>query len=150
MKFSSLMALCAVLALSGCGAAPSGSPSGSASGSPSDQASGKAVKEGVMMTGLRTVLAFKACTGRLEDKFKLGPIKGVTSSDMDQVAVGTLPGDWDIKFTADVTEKESGRVSRYKGVCHVRRDTPTILEATFVKEITPGVGKPGDVRRVRP
>ena len=146
MKFSSLMVLCAVLALSGCGASPSDPASGAASGA----ASGKAGKEGVMMTGLRTVLAFKACTGRLENRFKLGALKGVTSSDMDPVAVGTLPGDWDIKFTADVTERESGRVSRYKGVCHVRRDTPTLLEATFVKEVQPAVGKPGEVRRVRP
>jgi hypothetical protein len=32
----------------------------------------------------------------------------------------------------------------------VRRDTPTVLEASFVKEVKPAAGKPGEVRRVRP
>jgi hypothetical protein len=127
MRVSTLTALCAVLALSGCGASNNG-------------------KEGGMMIALRAVFAFKACTSKLQDKFGLGKITGVTSNDMDPVPTGK-PGEWDVKFTADVTEKKSGRVTRYTGVCHVRRDQPTTLDATFLKEIKSA----GDtVRRTRP
>jgi hypothetical protein len=127
MRVSTLTALCAVLALSACGA-------------PSDG------KEGGMMIALRAVFAFKACTGKLQDKFGLGKVTGITSNDMDPVSTGK-PGEWDVKFTADVTEKKSGRVTRYTGVCHVRRDQPTTLDATFLKEIKSA----GDtVRRTRP
>ncbi len=127
MKFSTLTALCAVLALSACGASSDGKESG-------------------MMTAARAVFAFKACTDKLEDKFGLGDISGVTSDDMDAVPTGK-PGEWDVKFTADVTEKKTGRVTRYSGVCHVRRDKPTTLDATFVKEVRAGAGV---VRRVAP
>jgi len=44
----------------------------------------------------------------------------------------------------------SGRVTRYKGVCSVRRDRPTTLQATFVKEIKPAAHEAGVVRRVAP
>lgn len=116
------------LALSGCGRNEPGKP------------------ESGMMTGLRAIFAFKACTGKLEDRFGLKKISGVTSNDMDPVSTGK-PGEWDVKFTADLTEKESGRVTRYKGVCHVRRDKPTTLDATFVKEIRPATDT---VRRINP
>ena len=102
--------------------------------------------ENGLMTGLRAIFAFKACTGELRDRFGLKTVSGVSSGDMDPVAVGR-PGDWDVKFTADVTEKESGRVTRYKGVCHVRRDKPTTLEAQFLKEIRPATDT---VRRISP
>ena len=102
-----------------------------------------------MMTALRAVFAFRACTDKLEDNFGLGPITGVTSNDMDPVAVGTLPGEWDVKFTAEVTEKVSGRVSRYRGVCRVRRAKPASLEATFLEEVKPAT-TPGEVRRITP
>jgi len=127
MKFSTLTALCAVLALSACGASSDGKESG-------------------MMTAARAVFAFKACTDKLEDKFGLGDISGVTSDDMDAVPTGK-PGEWDVKFTADVTEKKTGRVTRYSGVCHVRRDQPTALDATYLKEIK---SAGGEVRRSRP
>ncbi len=127
MRFSTLTALCAVLALSGCGAAADG-------------------KEGGMMIALRAVFAFKACTDKLKDRFDLGEINAVTSDDMDPVPTGK-PGEWDVKFTADVTEKKTGRVSRYAGVCHVRRDQPTTLDATFVQVVKPA---DGEVRRTRP
>lgn len=127
MRFSTLTALCAVLALSGCGASGDG-------------------KEGGMMIALRAVFAFKACTDKLEDRFDLGEINGVSSDDMDPVPTGK-PGEWDVKFTADVTEKKTGRVSRYTGVCHVRRDQPTTLDATFVQVVKPASG---EVRRTRP
>jgi hypothetical protein len=116
------------LALSGCGRSDPGKP------------------ETGFMTGLRAVFAFKACTGKLEDRFGLKEISGVTSNDMDPVSTGR-PGEWDVSFTADVTEKESGRVTRYKGVCHVRRDKPTTLDATFVKEVRPATDT---VRRINP
>lgn len=128
MKFSTLTALCAVLALSGCGASEGG-------------------KEGGMMTALRAVFAFKACTTKLEEQFKLGPINNVTSNDMHPVALGR-PGEWDVTFTADVTEKASGRVTRYKGVCRVRRDRPTSLDARFLEEVKPAA-TPGEARRIR-
>jgi hypothetical protein len=118
----------AALALSGCGRSDPNKP------------------ENGMMTGLRAVFAFKACTGKLEDRFGLKTVNGVSSNDMDPVQVGP-PGNWDVKFTADVTEKESGRVTRYKGVCHVRRDKPTTLDADFVKEVRPATGT---VRRITP
>ena len=102
--------------------------------------------ENGMLTGLRAVFAFKACTGRLEDRFGLKQVSGVTSNDMDPVPAGR-PGEWDVRFTADVTEKPTGRVTRYKGVCHVRRDKPTTLDASFVKEIRAGEGV---VRRIAP
>jgi hypothetical protein len=102
--------------------------------------------ESGFVTGLRAIFAFKACTGKLEDRFGLKEIAGVTSNDMDPVSTGKA-GEWDVKFTADVTEKESGRVTRYKGVCHVRRDRPTSLDATFVKEIRPATDT---VRRIVP
>ena len=102
--------------------------------------------ENGLMTGLRAIFAFKACTGELRDRFGLKTVSGVSSGDMDPVAVGR-PGKWDVKFTADVTEKESGRVTRYKGVCHVRRDKPTTLEAQFLKEIRPATDT---VRRISP
>jgi hypothetical protein len=127
MKFSTLTALCAVLALSACGASSDGKESGA-------------------MTAMRAVFAFKACTDKLEAKFGLDDISGVTSNDMDPVAIGK-PGEWDVKFTADVTEKKSGRVTRYQGVCHVRRDQPTTLDATFLKEVK---SAGGEVRRSRP
>lgn len=98
------------------------------------------------MTGLRAVFAFKACAGELEDRFGLKEIGGVNSNDMKPVSTGK-PGEWDVSFTADVTEKESGRVTRYKGVCHVRRDKPTALDATFIKEIRPATDT---VRRINP
>lgn len=129
MRFSTLTALCAVLALSGCGAAADS-------------------KEGGMMIALRAVFAFKACTDKLKDRFDLGEINAVTSDDMDPVPTGK-PGEWDVKFTADVTEKASGRVTRYKGVCRVRRDKPTTLEATFLQEVKPAT-TPGEVRRITP
>ena len=116
------------LALSACGRTEPGKP------------------ESGFMTGLRAVFAFKACTGKLEGRFGLKEIAGVTSNDMDPVSTGK-PGEWDVKFTADVTEKGSGRVTRYKGVCHVRRDRPTTLDATFVKEIRPATDT---VRRINP
>lgn len=116
------------LLLAGCGPSESGKP------------------ESGFMTGLRAVFAFKACTGKLEDRFGLKAISGVTSNDMDPVSTGK-PGEWDVKFTADVTEKETGRATRYKGICHVRRDKPTSLDATFVKEIRPATDT---VRRINP
>lgn len=127
MRFSTLTAFCAALALSGCGASSDGKESG-------------------MMTAARAVFAFKACTDKLEAKFGLNDISGVTSDDMDPVSTGK-PGEWDVTFTADVTEKKTGRVTRYSGVCHVRRDRPTTLDATFLKEIKSGGG---EVRRSRP
>lgn len=42
---------------------------------------------------------------------------------------------------------KGGRVTRYKGVCRVRRDQPTTLDASFVKELKAGTDV---VRRVRP
>ncbi len=116
------------LTLSGCGRSDPGKP------------------ESGMMTGLRAIFAFKACTRELEDRFGLKKISGVTSNDMDPVSTGK-PGEWDVKFIADLTEKESGRVTRYKGVCHVRRDKPTSLDATFIKEIRPATDT---VRRINP
>lgn len=128
MRKTILAAVLLSLALSGCGRSDPNKP------------------EGGMIVGLRAVFAFKACTGKLEDRFGLKEIAGVTSNDMDPVAAGR-PGEWDVKFTADVTEKESGRVSRYKGVCHVRRDKPTTLDAWFIKEIRPATDT---VRRINP
>jgi hypothetical protein len=102
--------------------------------------------ENGMMTGLRAIFAFKACASELEDRFGLKKVSNLSSNDMDPVAAGR-PGEWDVKFTADVTEKESGRVTRYKGVCHVRRDRPTTLEAWFLKEVRPATDT---VRRITP
>ena len=104
-------------------------------------------KESGMMTALRAVFAFKACTSKLESQFKLGPINSVSSDDMDPVAVGK-PGEWDVKFTASVTEKESGRITRYRGVCHVRRDKATTLEAVSLGVVKPA-DSAGEVRRTR-
>lgn len=128
MKKSVLALAVLALALSGCGRSDPGKP------------------ESGFMTGLRAVFAFKACTGKLEDRFGLKKISGVTSNDMEPVSTGKA-GEWDVKFTADVTEKESGRVTRYQGVCHVRRDKPTTLDATFLKEIRPATDT---VRRINP
>jgi hypothetical protein len=100
------------------------------------------------ISGLRAVFAFKTCTGKLEDRFGLKEISRVTSNDMDPVSTGR-PGEWDVKFTADATEKETGRVTRYKGVCHVRRDKPTTLDASFIEEVKPAA-TPGEARRVKP
>jgi hypothetical protein len=130
MKLMTLTALSLALALSACGASPDGKESGG-------------------IVALRAVLAFKACTGKLEDKFGLKKVSGVSSNDMEPVPTGK-PGEWDVKFTADVTETVSGRVTRYKGVCHVRRDRPTTLDASFVKEIKPAAHEAGVVRRVAP
>lgn len=128
MRKSVLTAAFLALILAGCGRSDPGKP------------------ENGFMTGLRAVFAFKACTGKLEDRFGLREISGVTSNDMDPVPAGK-PGEWDVKFTADVTEKESGRVTRWKGVCHVRRDKPTTLDAAFIKEIRPATDT---VRRINP
>jgi hypothetical protein len=130
MNVMTLTALSVALALSACGASSEGKESGG-------------------IVALRAVLAFKACTAKLEDQFGLKKVSGVSSSDMDPVPTGK-PGEWDVKFTADVTEKGSGRVTRYKGVCHVRRDRPTTLDASFVKEIKAAAGQTGVVRRVAP
>lgn len=116
------------VALSGCGRADPGKP------------------ESKMITGLRAVFAFKACTSELRERFGLQEIEGVRSNDMDPQSTGR-PGEWDVRFTADLTERGSGRVTRYKGVCHVRRDRPTSLDAAFVKEIHAGDGV---VRRSAP
>lgn len=128
MKRTVLAFALVALVLSGCGRADPGKP------------------ENGMMTGLRAVFAFKACTGKLEDRFGLKQVAGINSDDMDPQPAGR-PGEWDVRFTADVTEKPTGRVTRYKGVCHVRRDKPTTLDATFIKEIRPAEGV---VRRIAP
>jgi hypothetical protein len=128
MKRSVLALAVLALVLSGCGRSDPSKP------------------EGGMMLGLRAIFAFKACTGELEERFGLVKVAGITSNDMNPVQVGP-PGNWDVTFTADVTEKPTGRVTRYKGVCHVRRDRPTSLDATFIKEIRPGDGV---VRRITP
>ncbi|HJV42419.1 hypothetical protein [Caulobacter sp.] len=128
MKRTVLAFALVALVLSGCGRADPGKP------------------ENGMMTGLRAIFAFKACTSKLEDRFGLKDVEGVASDDMDPQPTGR-PGEWDVRFTADVTEKGSGRVTRYKGVCHVRRDKPTTLDASFVKEIRAGAGV---VRRIAP
>jgi len=116
------------LALSGCGRSDPNKP------------------EGGVMLGLRAIFAFKACTGKLEERFGLAKVVGVTSNDMNPIQIGA-PGNWDVTFTADVTEKPTGRVTRYKGVCHVRRDKPTALDAAFIKEVRPATGT---VRRINP
>lgn len=136
MKISTLAAASLALVLSACGPGAHGKSSAEAGG-----------KESGMMTALRAVFAFKACTTKLEQQFKLGPINSVTSSDMDPVSVGK-PGEWDVKFTADVTEKQTGRVTRYKGVCRVRRDRSTTLEARFLEEVKPAA-TPGEARRIK-
>ncbi|WP_184717392.1 hypothetical protein [Caulobacter sp.] len=124
-----VLAICALaLAVSACGRSDPSKP------------------ESGMMTGLRAIFAFKACTGELEERFGLSKIEGVNSNDMDPAPTGK-PGEWDVKFTADLTEKETGRVTRYKGVCHVRRDRPTTLDAEFVKEVRPARDT---VRRINP
>lgn len=128
MKRTVLALTVLAMALTGCGRADPNKP------------------ESGMMLGLRAIFAFKACTSELRERFNLGDIEGVTSNDMDPQPAGR-PGEWDVRFTADVTEKGSGRVTRYGGVCHVRRDRPTWLDATFVKEIHAGDGV---VRRVAP
>ena len=128
MKRTVLAVALLALAVSGCGRGDPGKP------------------ESGFMTGLRAVFAFKACTGKLVDRFGLKEVAGITSNDMDPVATGR-PGEWDVRFTADVTEKPTGRVTRYKGVCHVRRDQPTTLDATFLKEVRPADGV---VRRINP
>lgn len=128
MKRTVLAACACALAVSACGRSDPGKP------------------ESGMMVGLRAIFAFKACTGKLEDRFGLKTLDGVNSNDMDPVPTGK-PGEWDVKFTADVTEKESGRITRYKGVCHVRRDKPTTLDAEFVKEVRPAHDT---VRRINP
>ena len=123
-----LAAAVLALVLSGCGRSEPGKP------------------EGGMMVGLRAIFAFKACTSELEERFGLVKVAGITSNDMNPIQVGP-PGNWDVRFTADVTEKPSGRVTRYKGVCHVRRDRPTTLDATFLKEVRPATDT---VRRINP
>jgi hypothetical protein len=128
MKRTVLALTVLAVALAGCGRADPNKP------------------ESKMMTGLRAIFAFKACTSELERRFGLKEIEGVNSDDMDPQPTGR-PGEWDVKFTADVTEKGSGRVTRYKGVCHVRRDKPTTLDAAFVKEVHAGDGV---VRRLTP
>lgn len=128
MKRTVLALSVLALALSGCGRSDPNKP------------------EGGMMLGLRAIFAFKACTGKLEDRFGLAKVKAITSNDMKPIQVGKS-GNWDVTFTADVTEAGSGRVTRYKGVCHVRRDKPTSLDATFVKEIRPATDT---VRRINP
>jgi hypothetical protein len=128
MKKTVLALAVLTLALSACGRADPNKP------------------ESGFMTGLRAVFAFKACTGELEERFGLKAVNSVTSNDMNPVPAGR-PGEWDVKFTADVTEKETGRVTRYKGVCHVRRDRPTMLDAAFVKEVRPATNT---VRRITP
>ncbi|WP_297512597.1 hypothetical protein [uncultured Caulobacter sp.] len=128
MKGTVLALAVLALALAGCGRQDPGKP------------------ESGFVTGLRAVFAFKACTGELEERFGLKKVVGIQSNAMDPVQVGA-PGNWDVKFTADVTEKPTGRVTRYTGVCHVRRDRPTTLDATFVKEVRPGDGV---VRRIQP
>ena len=128
MKRTVLALAVLAVALSGCGRADPTKP------------------EGGMMLGLRAIFAFRACSSELKERFGLDDIESVTSNDMDPQPSGR-PGEWDVKFTADVTEKGSGRVTRYGGVCHVRRDRPTSLDATFVKEIHAGDGV---VRRVAP
>ena len=135
MKVITFTALSVALALSACGASP-------------NIQTGEG-KESGGIVALRAVLAFKACTDKLEDQFGLKKVSGVSSSDMDPIPTGK-PGEWDVKFTADVTEKGSGRVTRYKGVCHVRRDRPTTLDAAFVQEIKAAAGQTGVVRRVAP
>jgi hypothetical protein len=104
-------------------------------------------REPGLVTGLRAVFAFRTCASKLEDRFGLKEISGVTSNDMDPRPTGR-PGEWDVRFTADVTETPTGRITRYKGVCRVRRDKPTTLDAQFVKEIRAGAHE--TVRRVRP
>lgn len=128
MKRTVLAPIVLALVLSGCG--------------PSDPSK----PENGFMTGLRAVFAFKACTGKLEDRFGLKEVSSINSNDMKPAPTGR-PGEWDVKFTADLTEKHSGRVTRYTGVCHVRRDKPTTLDATFVKEIRPATDT---VRRINP
>lgn len=128
MKRTVLALAVLAVALSGCGRADPNKP------------------EGKMMTGLRVVFAFKTCTSELRERFALKEIEGVNSNDMDPRPTGR-PGEWDVKFTADVTEKGSGRITRYQGVCHVRRDKPTTLDAAFVREIHAGDGV---VRRSAP
>ncbi|MBO9545659.1 hypothetical protein [Caulobacter sp.] len=128
MRKAALVLAVLALGLSACGRTDPGKP------------------ENGFMTGLRAVFAFKACTGKLEDRFGLKEIGSVTSNDMKPSPAGK-PGEWDVSFTADVTEKESGRVTRYQGVCHVRRDKPTSLDATFIKEIRPATDT---VRRINP
>ena len=128
MKRTVLALAVLALAVSGCGRTDPSKP------------------ESGFMTGLRAVFAFKACTGELEERFGLKTVSSINSNDMDPAPTGR-PGEWDVRFTADITEKPSGRVTRYKGVCHVRRDKPTSLDATFVKEIRPGDGV---VRRITP
>jgi hypothetical protein len=128
MKRTVLALAILALAVSGCGRGDPNKP------------------EGGMMLGLRAIFAFKACTGELEERFGLAKVVAITSNDMDPIQIGP-PGNWDVKFTADITEKESGRVTRYKGVCHVRRDKPTMLDADFVKEVRPATDT---VRRINP
>lgn len=128
MKRTVLALAVLAVALSGCGRTDPSKP------------------ESGFMTGLRAVFAFKACTGELEERFGLKTVSAINSNDMDPAPTGR-PGEWDVRFTADITEKPSGRVTRYKGVCHVRRDRPTSLDATFVKEIRPAEGV---VRRITP
>lgn len=130
MRFSTVTALLCALALSACGASADNKT------------------ESGLMTALRSAFAFRACTNKLEERFKLGDIRSVSidDGDMDVVTVGR-PGDWDVKFKARITERPSGRVSRYVGVCHVRRDRPTTLDAALLDEIRPAAN---DVRRIAP
>ena len=128
MKRTVLALAVLALAVSGCGRTDPAKP------------------ESGFITGLRAVFAFKACTGELEERFDLKKVGNINSDDMNPVPAGR-PGEWDVKFTADITEKPSGRVTRYKGVCHVRRDRPTTLDAIFIKEIRPATDT---VRRINP
>ncbi len=128
MKRTVLAVAAVALTLSACGRADPNKP------------------ESGMMIGLRAIFAFKACSGKLEERFGLNKLSSVNSNDMDPAPTGK-PGEWDVKFTADLTEKDSGRVTRYKGVCHVRRDRPTTLDAAFVKEVRPARDT---VRRINP
>ncbi len=130
MKLSTAAALSLALALSACGPGPNGKESG-------------------LVTALRAVFAFKTCASKLEDRFNLNTAKGVSiqvgDKDMDPISTGK-PGEWDVKFTASVTETQTGRVTRYQGVCHVRRDRPTTLEASSLGVVKPAE-TPGEVRR---
>jgi len=130
MKAMTWTAVSVALALSACGASSDGKESGG-------------------FDAVRAVLAFKVCSDKLKDQFGLQKVSNINSNDMDAVPTGKA-GEWDVTFTDDITEKASGRVTRYKGVCHVRRDRPTTLDASFVKEIKPAAHEAGVVRRVAP
>ena len=76
MKRTVLAAAVLALALSGCGRTDPSKP------------------ENGFMTGLRAVFAFKACTGKLEDRFGLKEVSSINSNDMKPAPTGR-PGEWD-------------------------------------------------------